>query len=66
MLVVMPWEQEFNVVEEAMETLQETHGSSHPTISRDDAVGPSNIPQTQSNQLQLELQAKRAEREALA
>uniref|UniRef100_A0A2N9GQH8 Aminotransferase-like plant mobile domain-containing protein n=1 Tax=Fagus sylvatica TaxID=28930 RepID=A0A2N9GQH8_FAGSY len=28
-LVAMPWEQEFNVVEEAMETLQETHGSSH-------------------------------------
>uniref|UniRef100_A0A2N9GDE3 Aminotransferase-like plant mobile domain-containing protein n=1 Tax=Fagus sylvatica TaxID=28930 RepID=A0A2N9GDE3_FAGSY len=33
-LVAMPWEQEFNVVEEAMETLQETHGSSHPTIKR--------------------------------
>jgi hypothetical protein len=62
----MPWEQEFNVVEEAMETLQETHGSSHPTISRDDGAGPSNIPQTPSNQLQLELQAERAEREALA
>uniref|UniRef100_A0A2N9HW97 Aminotransferase-like plant mobile domain-containing protein n=1 Tax=Fagus sylvatica TaxID=28930 RepID=A0A2N9HW97_FAGSY len=65
-LVAMPWEQEFNVVEEAMETLQETHGSSHPTISRDDGAGPSNIPQTPSNQLQLELQAERAEREALA
>uniref|UniRef100_A0A2N9J723 Aminotransferase-like plant mobile domain-containing protein n=1 Tax=Fagus sylvatica TaxID=28930 RepID=A0A2N9J723_FAGSY len=61
-LVAMPWEQEFNVVEEAMETLQETHGSSHPTISRDDGAGPSNIPQTPSNQLQLELQAERAER----
>uniref|UniRef100_A0A2N9GI79 Aminotransferase-like plant mobile domain-containing protein n=1 Tax=Fagus sylvatica TaxID=28930 RepID=A0A2N9GI79_FAGSY len=65
-LVAMPWEQEFNVVEEAMETLQETHGSSHPTISRDDGAGPSSIPQTPSNQLQLELQAERAEREALA
>ena len=65
-LVVMPWEQEFNVVEEAMETLQETHGSLHPTISRDDGVGPSSIPQTPSNELQLELQAERAEREALA
>jgi hypothetical protein len=62
----MPWEQEFNVVEEAMETLQETHGSSHPTISRDDGAGPSNRTQTPSNQLQLELQAERAEREALA
>uniref|UniRef100_A0A2N9HJG9 Aminotransferase-like plant mobile domain-containing protein n=1 Tax=Fagus sylvatica TaxID=28930 RepID=A0A2N9HJG9_FAGSY len=65
-LVAMPWEQEFNVVEEAMETLQETHGSSHPTISRDDGAGPSNRTQTPSNQLQLELQAKKAEREALA
>uniref|UniRef100_A0A2N9FP58 Aminotransferase-like plant mobile domain-containing protein n=1 Tax=Fagus sylvatica TaxID=28930 RepID=A0A2N9FP58_FAGSY len=65
-LVAMPWEQEFNVVEEAMETLQETHGSSHPTISRDDGAGPSNRTQTPSNQLQLELQAERAEREALA
>jgi hypothetical protein len=62
----MPWEQEFNVVEEAMETLQETHGSSHPTISRNDGAGPSNRTQTSSNQLQLELQAERAEREALA
>jgi hypothetical protein len=62
----MPWEQDFNVVEETMETLQETHGSSHPTISRDDGAGPSSIPQTPSNQLQLELQAERAEREALA
>ena len=66
MLVAMPWKQEFNVVEEAMETLQETHGSSHPIISRDDGAGPSSIPQTPSNQLQLELQAERAEREALA
>jgi hypothetical protein len=65
-LVAMPWEQEFNVVEEAMETLQETHGSSHPTISRDDGAGPSNRTQTPSNQLQLELQAEKAEREALA
>uniref|UniRef100_A0A2N9HZ13 Ubiquitin-like protease family profile domain-containing protein n=1 Tax=Fagus sylvatica TaxID=28930 RepID=A0A2N9HZ13_FAGSY len=65
-LVAMPWEQDFNVVEEAMETLQETYGSSHPTISRDDGAGPSSIPQTPSNQLQLELQAERAEREALA
>jgi hypothetical protein len=65
-LVAMPWEQEFNVVEEAMETLQETNGSSHPTISRDDWAGRSNRTQTPSNQLQLELQAERAEREALA
>uniref|UniRef100_A0A2N9HUV3 Aminotransferase-like plant mobile domain-containing protein n=1 Tax=Fagus sylvatica TaxID=28930 RepID=A0A2N9HUV3_FAGSY len=65
-LVAMPWEQDFNVVEEAMETLQETHGSSHPIISRDDGAGPSSIPQTPSNELQLELQAERAEREALA
>ena len=49
-----------------METLQETHGSSHPTISRDDGAGPSNRTQMSSNQLQLELQAERAEREALA
>ena len=62
----MPWEQDFNVVEEVMETLQETHGSSHPIISRDDGAGPSSIPQTPSNELQLELQAERAEREALA
>ena len=47
------------------QTLQETHGSSHPTISRDDGAEPSNRTQTPSNQLQLELQAKRAEREAL-
>uniref|UniRef100_A0A2N9EPJ1 Aminotransferase-like plant mobile domain-containing protein n=1 Tax=Fagus sylvatica TaxID=28930 RepID=A0A2N9EPJ1_FAGSY len=33
-LVAMPWEQEFNVVEEAMETLQETHGSSHTAVSK--------------------------------
>jgi hypothetical protein len=65
-LVAMPWEQEFNVVEEAMETLQETHGSSHPTISRDDGAGPSNRTQTPSNQLQLELQVEKAEQEALA
>jgi hypothetical protein len=62
----MPWEQDFNVVEEAMETLQETHGSSHPIIVRADGAGPSSIPQTPSNELQLELQAERAEREALA
>jgi hypothetical protein len=49
-----------------METLQETHGSSHPTISRNDGVGSSNRTQTPSNQLQLELQAEGAEREALA
>jgi hypothetical protein len=49
-----------------METLQETHGNSHPIISRDDGAGPSSIPQTPSNQLQLELQAERVEREALA
>jgi hypothetical protein len=48
------------------ETLQETHGSLHPTLSRDDGAGPSNKTQTPSNQLQLELQAERAEREALA
>uniref|UniRef100_A0A2N9FBU3 Aminotransferase-like plant mobile domain-containing protein n=1 Tax=Fagus sylvatica TaxID=28930 RepID=A0A2N9FBU3_FAGSY len=65
-LVAMPWEQDFNVVEEAMETLQETHGSSHPIIVRADGAGPSSIPQTPSNELQLELQAERAEREALA
>uniref|UniRef100_A0A2N9EZ15 Aminotransferase-like plant mobile domain-containing protein n=1 Tax=Fagus sylvatica TaxID=28930 RepID=A0A2N9EZ15_FAGSY len=65
-LVAMPWEQDFNVVEEAMETLQESHGSSHPIMVRADGAGPSSIPQAPSNELQLELQAERAEREALA
>jgi C4-dicarboxylate-specific signal transduction histidine kinase len=64
-LVAMPWEQEFNVVEEAMETLQETHGSSHTAVLGNDGAGPSNTTQTPSNQWQLELQAEITKREAV-
>jgi hypothetical protein len=62
----MPWEQQDSVVQEAMETLQETHDSSHTAILRNDGTGPSNTTQTPSNQLQLELKTERTEREALA
>ena len=62
----MPWEQQESVVQEAMETLQETHGSSHTAILRHDGVGPSNTTQMPSNQCQLQFQVKRIEREALA
>uniref|UniRef100_A0A2N9GSK1 Aminotransferase-like plant mobile domain-containing protein n=1 Tax=Fagus sylvatica TaxID=28930 RepID=A0A2N9GSK1_FAGSY len=55
-----------SVVQEAMETLQETHGSSHTTILRNDGARLSNTTQTSSNQWQLELQAERTDREALA
>jgi hypothetical protein len=54
------------VVQEAVETLQETHGSSHTAILRNDRAGPSNTTQMLSNQLQLELQAERTKRETLA
>ena len=40
--------------------------AAYPTILRHDGAGPSNRTQTPSNQLQLELQVERAEREALA
>uniref|UniRef100_A0A2N9F470 Aminotransferase-like plant mobile domain-containing protein n=1 Tax=Fagus sylvatica TaxID=28930 RepID=A0A2N9F470_FAGSY len=40
--------------------------SSHTAILRNDGAGPSNTTQTPSNQWQLELQAERTEREALA
>ena len=62
----MPWEQQESVVQEAMETLQETHGISHTAILRNDGVRPSNITQTLSNQWQLQLQAERTEQEALS
>ena len=65
-LAAMPWEQQEFVVQEAMETLPETHGSSHTTILRNDGAGPSNIIQTSSNQWQPQFQAERIEREALA
>ena len=66
MLAAIPWEQQESVVQEAMETLQETHGSSHTAILRNDGAGPSNTTQMPSNQWQLQLQAERTEREALA
>uniref|UniRef100_A0A2N9FVJ1 Aminotransferase-like plant mobile domain-containing protein n=1 Tax=Fagus sylvatica TaxID=28930 RepID=A0A2N9FVJ1_FAGSY len=49
----------------AMETLQETHGSSHTDILGNDGAGPSNKTQTPSNQWQLELQAEVTKREAV-
>jgi hypothetical protein len=52
------------VVQEAMETLKETHGSSHITV-RHDGAGPSNTTQTPSNQCQLQFQVERTEWEAL-
>jgi hypothetical protein len=64
-LVAMPWEQQESVVQAAMETLQETHGSSHTAILRNDGAGPSNTTQTPSNQWQLELQAEMTKREAV-
>jgi hypothetical protein len=66
MLAAMPWEQQESVVQEVIEILQETHGSSHTTILRHDGVGPSNTTQTLSNQCQLQFQVERTEREALA
>ena len=65
MLAAMPWEQQESVVQETMETLQETHGSSHTAILRNDGARPSNTTQTSSNQLQLKLQAERMSWEAL-
>uniref|UniRef100_A0A2N9ER27 Aminotransferase-like plant mobile domain-containing protein n=1 Tax=Fagus sylvatica TaxID=28930 RepID=A0A2N9ER27_FAGSY len=65
-LAAMPWEQQESMVQEPMENLQETHGSSHTAILRNDGAGPSNTTQTPSNQWQLELQAERTKREALA
>ena len=62
----MPWEQQESVVQEAMETLQKTPGSSHTAILRHDGAGPSNTTQTPSNQCQLQFQVERTEREALA
>ena len=41
-LLAMPWKQQEFVVQAAMETLQETHGSSHIAILRNDGAGPSN------------------------
>ena len=61
----MPWEQKFNVVEEAIETLQETHGSSHTAVLGNDGAGPSNTTQTLSNQWQLQLQVEITKREAV-
>uniref|UniRef100_A0A2N9EVD4 Aminotransferase-like plant mobile domain-containing protein n=1 Tax=Fagus sylvatica TaxID=28930 RepID=A0A2N9EVD4_FAGSY len=65
-LAVMPWEQQESLVQEAMETLQKTPGSSHTAILRHDGAGPSNTTQTPSNQCQLQFQVERTEREALA
>ncbi len=65
MLAAMPWEQQESVVQETIETLQETHGSSHTAILRNDEAGLSNTTQTPSNQWQLELQAERTDRKAL-
>ena len=48
-----------------METLQETHGSSHTAILGNDGAGPSNTIQTLSNQWQLEFQAEMTKREAV-
>jgi hypothetical protein len=61
----MPWEQEESVVQAAMETLQETHGSSHTAMLGNDGAGPSNTTQTPSNQWQLQLQAEITKREAV-
>ena len=62
----MPWEQQEALVQAAIETLQETHGNLHTTILRNDGAGSSNTTQTPSNQWQLELQAERTDRKALA
>ena len=48
-----------------METMKETHGSSHTAILRHDGAGPSNITQTPSNQCQLQFQVEKTEREDL-
>jgi hypothetical protein len=53
------------VVQEAMETLKETHGSSHIAVRHDEA-GPSNRTHMSSNQCKLQFQVERTEREALA
>jgi hypothetical protein len=65
-LAAMPWEQQESVVQEAMETLKETHSSSHTAILRHDRAGPSNTTQTPSNQCQLQFQVERIEWKALA
>ena len=54
------------MVQEAMETLKEIHGSSRVAILRHDGAGPSNTTQTPSNQCQLQFQVERIEQEALA
>ena len=64
-LVAISWEQQESVVQAAMETLQETHGSSHTAVLGNDGFGPSNTTQTPSNQWQLELQAEITKREAV-
>ena len=61
----MPWEQEESVVQAAMETLQETHDSSHTAMLGNDGAGLSNTTQTPSNQWQLQLQAEITKREAV-
>jgi hypothetical protein len=65
-LAAMPCEQQESMVQEAMETLQETHGSSHTVILRHDGARPSNTTQTPSNQCQLQFQVERTKSEALA
>ena len=64
-LVAISWEQQESVVQAAMETLQETHGSSHTAKLGNNGAGPSNTTQTPSNQWQLELQAEMTKREAV-
>ena len=65
MLAAMPWKQQESVVQEAMETLKETHGSSY-TVVRHDGARPNNTTHMPSNQCQLQFQVEMTEREALA
>ena len=65
MLAAMLWKQQESVVQEAMETLKETHGNSHTAV-RHNGAGPSSTTHMSSNQCQLHFQVERTEREALA
>ena len=65
MLTAMPLEQQKSVVQEVMETLKETHVSSHTAV-RHDGAGPSNTTHMPFNQCQLQFQVERTEQEALA
>jgi hypothetical protein len=61
----MPWKEQESVVQEAMETLKETHVGSNTTV-RHDGAGPSNTTHMLSNQCQLQFQVERTEWKALA